>query len=573
MSTSSSQDLPQDLERAIAAHRQGRVDEALGVYRAFTTSHPHLAEPWHMLGVVTLQGGDGERAEELFREALSRDPAHVNAHANLGAALYQRERFEAARVELRAALDLEPGHLGARYNLGNVLTRQGRYDEARVAFDRVLAQDPGHVKALTNVAVLCIEHRHYAQALAYLERARAIAPDDLLVLVNTAWAAEHGNQLDLARDANAQALALDPGHPAANLNAAELALRDGDADNALARADALLDRQLAPITQVRALFLRAKAHEALGDAEAAFAAFAEANRRELELLRAQGIDPRRYLKRLDDAHARLDAWPKIVPDTGAGDGAASPGRRAPVFFLGFPRSGTTLFEQMLASHPEVAATNEISPLIRALRGRDLTRPAWDLDAAEVEDLRQAFWREGEAIAGPLDGRLLVDTSPLNARLLDYAARLFPDAKAMMILRDPRDACLSCFMQHFAGTEELANFLTLEGTARVYDKVMGLWLRQKRTLPLATYEFHYERLVEDMPATVTGVLEFLDLPWSDDVLAYRARAEAGHIVTPSFRQVGETLHTRACGRWRRYATYLEPVARQLAPYVDAFGYAS
>ncbi|MFQ5468640.1 MAG: sulfotransferase, partial [Kiloniellaceae bacterium] len=155
--------------------------------------------------------------------------------------------------------------------------------------------------------------------------------------------------------------------------------------------------------------------------------------------------------------------------------------------------------------------------------------------------------------------------------LGLARRLFPDAPVLIALRDPRDACLSCFMQRFQFNDAMANFFALESTAEAYAAVMGLWLQLRDALAPPWREVRYENLVEDFEAEVRGVLDFIGAGWHPEVAAYREKAARQVITTPSYRQVTGAVHGRAAGRWRRYRTELEPILETLAPFVQAFGY--
>ena len=186
-------------------------------------------------------------------------------------------------------------------------------------------------------------------------------------------------------------------------------------------------------------------------------------------------------------------------------------------------------------------------------------------------MRDRYWHKAAEIAGEPNGRLLVDTAPLNIRLLDVVERIFPDAKVVMIVRDPRDVCLSCFMQDFASTNSLSNFSSLESTVRVYGKLMSLWNKQENHLTLRRFVFKYEDLIIDMNEKVREVLDFIGLEWTDEILTYRDRSQEGHVITPSYRQVGEVLHNRAIGRWQKYEKHIAPFMDTLTPYIEAFGY--
>ncbi len=195
----------------------------------------------------------------------------------------------------------------------------------------------------------------------------------------------------------------------------------------------------------------------------------------------------------------------------------------------------------------------------------------ELTGGELAGAREQFWVEAERLGGPLRGRRLVDKLPLNIVELGFVSLLFPRARVVIALRDPRDVCLSCFMQRFRLNDAMANFLDLEQTAKTYAAVMGLWLHYRGALTLAWHEYRYEDLVADFEGVVGGVLDFIGIAWHDDVAHYREKAGQSAITTPSYRGVTGALDGRAIGRWRAYREPLAPILPTLAPFVAAFGY--
>ncbi|RMF84793.1 MAG: sulfotransferase, partial [Nitrospirae bacterium] len=264
-------------------------------------------------------------------------------------------------------------------------------------------------------------------------------------------------------------------------------------------------------------------------------------------------------------------WGEEEPE----DGVASP-----AFLVGFPRSGTTLTGQILASHPQVAVTGQ-QPLLGRLigelpnlLGRRL-ESGWDLcdlGAEELTRVRRRYWALVAEMVGPVEAdRLLVDKLPLNVIDLGFAYRFFPRAKVVVLLRDPRDACLSCFMQPFHLNQANVNFLDLERTARLYAAVMELWFHYREALGNPYLELRYEELVADPEGRARELLAFLGLPWDEAVLRFH---ELGREVrTPSYAAVASPIYREAVGRWRHYREQLAPVAGILQPFVEAFGYES
>jgi len=169
---------PPELDAAIAKHRQGQMDEAASVYRAFSEKQPELAEPWHLLGVVELQRGQPKNAVPLFREALKRDPDHFMCLSNLGGALYQLKNYTEAETALRAAVRLSPDYINAVYNLGNTLLATGGLDEAVEHFQKALSLKPSYPEAQNNLAETLKQLGRLDEAVTVLQSALAQVPED-----------------------------------------------------------------------------------------------------------------------------------------------------------------------------------------------------------------------------------------------------------------------------------------------------------------------------------------------------------------------------------------------------------
>ncbi len=412
-----------------------------------------------------------------------------------------------------------------------------------------------------------------ADAAVLLRRAVARRPDSVDTAATLAAVLEAVNALDEAAEVAGAVLAQRPDHRAGNLVSAILR-RAGRIDESRARLEKLLATGPPPAMAASAQFHLGLAHDRLGDADAAFAAFLRGNAAQAQLPDAAGAKPERFMERLGRNReyftaTRVAGWERTAADDGRPD---------PVFFVGFPRSGTTLMEAMLDAHPAVATTGERSPL-REVRRRLIdrhTRAAYPecigvMAAAQVAEARGWFWEHADVAIGAARSRRLVDKLPLNIVELGLAARLFPGAAVVMACRDPRDTVLSCFMQEFELNDAMAHFSTLDGAATLYAAVMDLWIQYRERLGLPVLEYRYEDLIAEPEETARAVVEFIGVPWSDAVLKYRDSGAAHSIDTPSRAAVAEPLSARSIGRWRGYETHLRPVLPMLERFVRAFGY--
>jgi hypothetical protein len=354
-------------------------------------------------------------------------------------------------------------------------------------------------------------------------------------------------------------------------------LRVGDVKTAEQAVRGLLsETRLSPDERATAQWLLGETLDALDRTDEAVGAWREANAAVGAFhgaIVSGGESALAFAQRLGARFDRAEAgsWPKGPPSESGTGGEATKGV---AFLLGFPRSGTTLLGQVLGSHPQVMTLDERETLAAAA-GPYLQRPD-GLDrlaaagAAELDPYRRAWWTEALAAAPGLKGKLLIDKLPMNTLALPLIARLFPDARVMFMVRDPRDVVLSCFRQPFAPNRTNLEFLGLESTARFYDAVMRLAVDLEPVLDLKLRRVRYEDLVGDLEAQTKALCKFLGLE-DADLGDFTAASRAGEIATPSAAQIARGLYGDAAGQWRRYAAALEPVASILAPWVDRFGY--
>jgi tetratricopeptide (TPR) repeat protein len=313
-----------------------------------------------------------------------------------------------------------------------------------------------------------------------------------------------------------------------------------------------------------------KIAERLDNPDSAFAAFTEMNRAAAaDPLAAQfdGTEYRVDVETLSRLTSRqwIESWPQMrLPQQPP----------APVFLVGFPRSGTTLLDTILMSHSATHVLEEeaiLGQVSEELGGIDRIAEA---SADQVLALRESYFRRLEAISPLPPGTLVIDKLPLNVLRLPLIHRLFPDAKIVFAQRHPCDVVLSCYMQNFKINRAMASFLDLENAARLYDAVLSYWDQCRDVLPIRTHVVSYENMVADLEGEVRPLLEFLDLPWDDNILDYRRTAEGRDMIrTPSYAQVTEKIYDRARGRWERYRSHMEHVLPILEPWAVRLGYGS
>ena len=412
--------------------------------------------------------------------------------------------------------------------------------------------------------------RQSAAEIAEQERALQSDPGNIEAHAALARLFEARHELARAKQHGQIALAGDAQNPTARMALGRVLLREGDFAGAEATITPLLDSPRAD------RHVRGNAWGVIGDArdrrdeiDGAFAAYTESNRLFIEQYGsgADGFSP---------VHpAAVRQMTRFAEDLDASRWGPPQGERAaPVFLIGFPRSGTTLLDMILSSHSRVACVEEkeyfFISLADALKSGASLERIGALTETETALVRKGYWRR-LAEAG-VEADLVIDKMPLNTALLPIIRIIFPDAKILFALRDPRDVVLSCFQQRFYLNAAMKQFLRLETAAALYDAIMTLYVASKARLGLDLQEVRYEDVVGDAEGEVRKLCLFLGLAFEPAMLRHEIRARARDVATPSARQVAEPIYTRSVGRWRRYARHMAPVRPSLDLWAREFGYA-
>ncbi len=527
-----------------------------------------------MMGIVHLQAERLEEAETEVRRALESDDGAAKYHNTLGSILHRQGRLDEALAAFEAALAMDPGYATAAYNSGTLNLALGRLKEAEIAFRAGLEAGAGDALLFNNLAAVLSQQGRHLEAADCCREGLARHPDHPALGTSLASTLELANDLAAADGVARKVREASPDFAPARVIFARLLRRKGALADALESLEPVFQAALTSEETARACFELGLIQDAQGNYAEAFRSISRSNALERQSPRVARRNAERYFEEVRAYRKWIGqatrAAPRRNPDTSS----------VPVFFVGFPRSGTTLMEQMLKAHPEIVTTEEKSPLTPL---RNLARklaaelnqsfPACvdDWGDERLEEFRDLYWSRAEELLGTLQGRTLVDKLPLNIVPLGLVERLWPDARVLVALRDPRDVCLSCFFQRFIWNNAMVNFLDLERTGRLYAEVMALWLDYRERLTLPVLEYRYEDLVDDFEGTLRKVLDFIGVGWHAAISDYREAAKQRVIRTPSYRDVTAPIHDKAVQRWKNYEAELAPILPVLAPFVEAFGY--
>lgn len=517
---------------------------------------------------------DLERAEALQLDLLGEHPDDIRLLQNLGAIAAQRSDYLGAIAHLERANDVQPNNARVLTMLGKMYVKIGRRREARDCYRQSLVLDPGNAETHNLLGKVLVDRGDVTAAREHYEKAISLKPGFANALINLASLCEREHKFDEGVDYLQRVLALHPNHSSAVLTLAQLELRKGETQKGLERVEKLIveeknNKNIIAVSH----YLIAQSKNRSGDYDNAYASYVKANDTLHALYEASIAALPSVLK--------LDSLEHIQSYFSSTDIAAwtKPGtleEPTPVFLLGFPRSGTTLLDQILKTHSAIATLEERENLIDARNDLFGSMEALEKLGAmtdqEINRYRKKYWeRVRDELGGYSPTGIIIDKMPLNTILLGLIYRLFPAAKIIFALRDPRDVALSCYQQRFGINTAMFQFLKLETTAAYYDRVMSLADVCRSRLPLDVHVVRYEDVVNDLQDTVSHVLSFLGLAWEDGILNYREESRNRWISTPSAEQVVQPLYASSIGKWRNYRRHMQPVLPTLEPWVQKYGY--
>jgi tetratricopeptide (TPR) repeat protein len=535
--------LTQLLAQVEALMRAGNLPEAKRASRAAVergASHPNL---FILAGLYEIDAGAPDKALVFAQRARALKPRSAEAAMVLGLALAHLGRHREAIAAYDESLRYQPGDPALHFNKGLALEEIHEWPRAKREYERAVELDPQHAEALALLASLNAADGDAKKAGEYAQRSYR----------------------------------LKPGLPAAIVALAQWELNEGRFDAVLAKAAPLAgDARARPVNRSIAEGLVADALDGLGRHAEAFAHYARSNALFKEFYRPSfersGLERMLARARRMGAYfgtADLTRWRNC--DAGL--------YRAPVethvFLVGFPRSGTTLLEQVLAAHPDVESLEERDSLAGAMAEFILPPDGLHrlaaLDGDALSRFRDAYWSEARAAGVKLNRQVFIDKLPLNALNWGLIAKLFPNARMLFALRDPRDVVLSCFRRRFRISSFMYELLSLDTAAGFYAATMELCEFCRHNLTLETFASRYEDLVADFEPHVRGLCGFLGIEYDEAMKDFAGKTRSRMIRTPSQAQVARGLYSSGRGQWRAYRDQLAPVMPVLASWIPRFGY--
>lgn len=501
--------------------------------------------------------GDFLAAEEQYQSVLAREPENDKVYQLLGNTAAEQRQFADAAILLKRATSLAPDNVSAWIDLGDAYAQQDRFQDAEAATRRAIQLRPDAPRSRQVLAGILSREGKYDEALASVEQAVELLPDSVELLLAYGHSLRTVGRHDDAIAAYRRALDVSPGSGGPWWSLANLKSYTFDAADRQTMQEQLGRDDLDDDDRVRLSFAAGKAAEDSGDFDEAFASFAAGN----SLRRAkESYDP---IANQQQSDTLLDTFGSELFDVRA-DAASMEG--TPVFIVGMPRSGTTLVEQILASHSQVDGTRELPYVEQLLRrlGSSGQYPGSlrEVDSGELG--RHGQWYLDKTRVHREAAAYFTDKAPGNFRHIGLLAKVLPHAKFINVRRHPLDSCMGSFKQLFASGQPWSYDLFEIGEYCLdYHRIMEHW---HEVLPGAVHDVNYEDIVGDLEGQVTRILEFCGLEMEPACLTFHETERA--IESASSEQVRQPLYSTAINHWRNYEAHLGELIEALQPVVPA-----
>ena len=524
-----------------------------------------------ILGSVFIQTEQLDSAIDYLNKVNNIDPNIANVHNNLGIVYIKLKKFQDAKKFFNKTLEINPSHLDAYNSLGIVHAELGDLNQALFNVKKVLELNSNFVSAHNNLGLIYKKFEHFNEAETSFKKAIEIDLKFIESHYNLMELYEKGNQNDKLESIVNNFEKLFKANSITSLYRGHILYKKDLFLEAIKSLESFsIDNNIN--LEVDRINLLGKSYDKIGNINDAFLSFEKANLLNTNL-KIEGINKNNFL---NEIKIRINYFKniKIVEKLPK----QSQNYQDPVFMIGFPRSGTTLLDTILRSHPMIEVIEEKSSVKKIVNSLNkLTNNIFEgfnnIKDVNIKEIRKNYFEDLLSYIDHHDKDFIyIDKLPLNIVYIAEILKIFPHAKFIISLRHPCDCILSCYMQNFKLNDSMSNFLNLKDTAVTYDLIMNLLKIYKSKFNFNFYEIKYENLISKFDNEIKNLLGFLELPWNDSVLEYQKTAsERERIFTPSYDQVIKPLYLKSAGRWKKYENKLSNVYPILEPWIKEFKY--
>ena len=600
-------DLQTTFNLAIENQKKNNFTEATKLYEKILEFNPNHFESNFYLGTLYAQNKNFERASKLINKAIEINPNIPDLHNNLGLIFREMGDLEKASISINKSIQINPGYAAGHSNLGLIYKELNQIEKAEKCFNKAIEINPKHIDPYNNLGIIYKELDQIEKAEKFFNKSLEINSKYTPTYINLGNLFKSLGQFEKSEKFYKDAVDINPNYFEAYNNLMDLFERTNqneklqktinDAENQFKnnlvvkffygkylhkiqkffKAIEILENiqfNKNELNRERSRFLiLAKCYDQVKNIEKSFHYFKKTNEID-SILKNKDINKNNTLKIIETRSNFLKQivntkWTKLKTESF---------KESPIFLIGFPRSGTTLLDTVLRSHPSIEVIEE-KPLVGNLIGlinkitNNNLEDLKNIEEIKINELRKNYFSYLDKYISHKDNsKKYIDKMPLNIIHVAEIIRIFPDAKFIVSLRHPCDCVMSCFMQSFKLNDAMSNFLDLEDAANLYNHVMSLWIQYTTLFSFNYHIVKYENIVSNFDKTVEKILNFLELPWSDNVLKFYKTAEKRNLIsTPSYDQVNKPIYSKSIGRWKKYEKKISKIIPILEPWIKEFNY--
>ena len=584
---------------------EGNLENAEFILRKSLEINPKDINALVNLACVLKDSGNSKQAERFLKDALEINPSYDFALTNLGAVLNELEKFDEGEQCLRKALSINSSSPMALNNLGNILSNKKKNKEAELCYLKAIEIKSDFSLAYSNLGSLLSKQGKLLEAEKYTEKAIKYNPKFELAYVNLGSIKIDLDKLLEAEELFLNAIEINQNYNFAYRNLFRLYEKTNNLKKLKNKIETLNENKnitnellmfkariffrernfvLAKksIDQVSSNWIKNIDHntyllywsykafieEKVKNYEEAFKCFEKSQLN----LKYENTNPKIFQNYILKYKTNINNKNFVVNKT-----APQKNEFLPVFLVGFPRSGTTLLDTILRSHPEIDVVEE-KPLINSVEHVIKSKFKYSLDelhkltSDDLDLLRNHYLEILKKSCDNQCAKILVDKFPFQTVCLPLINLLFPNSKIIFTHRNPYDTVLSCFQQSFEPNNAMSNFRSIDSTSKIYDLTMSVWLDYQKKLKMNFITSKYEDLVEDFDNHILKILNFLDVSWDENIKNYRNTAKKrGKINTPSSSQVVQPLYKSSIAKWKNYEKYFNNSKQYLDKWKNHFNY--
>ena len=565
-------ELKKNLDLGIRYIQRKEFNEAIKIYEKILTEHPNNFDANLNLGTIFAQSNNLKKATELWAKAIKINPEIPDAHNNLASIYIRLGEYDKASKHIKEAIRINPKFSLAYNNLGMLKTNTGFLEEGKSNFLKAIELDPKNIMAFYNLANLYQKLNDIENSENFYIKAIGINPMFFEAYNNLMNMYERIGENTKLKDIINKSEKYFIDNSSIKLFKGKLLFKSKEYKDAINNLESIQFDLINKTKEISRCTTLAKCYDQIGDYKKAYKFFNLANESNF-IINKDKIDKENAINIIKERidffeNPIIKEWP--IPNS-------NKMKKNPIFLIGFPRSGTTLLDTVLRSHPSIDVIEEkptIDIFIKKLKEKTFSNlnNLKFLEDNLLDEMRNVYYESLSKYVKKDDKKICIDKMPLNIIHVGEIVRIFPKAKFILAIRHPCDTVLSCFMQSFVLNDSMANFLNLEDSSNMYNLTMTLWEKYLNVLKINYHTIKYEDVVSNFEVSIKKLLEFLELPWSENVTKFYETAEKrGIISTPSYDQVNKPLYSKSINRWKNYESQFSNILPILKPWIERYGY--